>query len=487
MGKLIAVVDDDLLNLKTAERILSFNGYDVDCLASGEELLEYVEDKKPDLILLDIYMTGIDGFETLKRLQKMKKGRHIPVIFLTSDGDSDTETKALSSGAMDFIVKPFVDTILLLRVQHTLELARLQNDLKSEVKRMSGEIIKEHDRNEKLSLQVVKTLAGAIDAKDKYTKGHSTRVAEYAREIAKRAGKSDKYQEELYMMGLLHDVGKIGVPDTVMNKPSKLTDEEYAVIKTHPTIGHEILKNIKEMPKLAVGAKWHHERFDGTGYPDGLVGENIPEEARILSVADAYDAMSSRRSYHDIYAQEYIKNELLQNMGTQFDPKYAMIMLTIIEEDTDYVMREHTPDEKGGFSGEDGEQDNKGERLFSFLSMLEAGGLDTAIGIRYCMNDPKFYREMLSEFAVSARDREAMMNAYFTLKDWDKYRVYVHSLKSASMTIGAKALSEYARKVEDACKNGDLDYVLDNHESLIARMNGVVGGILMTIAVYGEQ
>ena len=152
MGKLIAVVDDDLLNLKTAERILSFNGYDVDCLASGEELLEYVEEKKPDLILLDIYMTGIDGFETIKRLQKMKRGRHIPVIFLTSDGDSDTETKALSTGAMDFITKPFVDTILLLRVQHTLELVRLQNDLKSEVKRMSGVIITEHEKNEKLSL-----------------------------------------------------------------------------------------------------------------------------------------------------------------------------------------------------------------------------------------------------------------------------------------------------------------------------------------------
>ena len=487
MGKLIAVVDDDLLNLKTAERILSFNGYDVDCLASGEELLEYVEDKKPDLILLDIYMTGIDGFETLKRLKKMKRGRHIPVIFLTSDGDSDTETKALSSGAMDFITKPFVDTILLLRVQHTLELVRLQNDLKSEVKRMSGVIITEHEKNEKLSLQVVKTLAGAIDAKDKYTKGHSTRVAEYAREIAKRAGKSDKYQEEIYMMGLLHDVGKIGIPDSVINKPSKLTDEEYAIIKTHPTIGCGILKNINEMPKLAVGAKWHHEHFDGTGYPDGLVGEKIPEEARILAVADAYDAMSSRRSYHDIYAQEYIKNELLQNMGTQFDPKYAMIMLTIIEEDTDYVMREHTPDEKGSFSEGDSGPENKGERLFSFLSMLEAGGLNTAIGIKYCMNDPKFYREMLSEFAVSARDREAMMNAYFTLKDWNKYRVYVHSLKSASMTIGAEALSEYAQKIEDACKQNDTDYILDNHESLIARMNGVVGGILMTIAVYGES
>ena len=491
MSYWITVVDDDAANRKTADRILSFNGFQVNCLSSGEELLSFLKESKskPDLILLDIHMTGIDGFETMKELKKMKNARNIPVIFLTADDDADTEAKALLAGAMDFLVKPFIDTVMLLRVRHTIDLIRLEADLKKEVKRMSGEIIREHEKNERLSLQVVKTLAGAIDAKDKYTNGHSVRVAEYSREIARRAGYSEKAQEEIYMMGLLHDVGKIGISDAVINKPSKLTPEEYAMIKTHPTVGYEILKNITEMPKLAVGAKWHHERYDGKGYPDGLSGKSIPEEARIISVADAYDAMSSHRSYHDVFAQQYIIGEFMNGRGTQFDPTYADIMLKMIAEDVEYQMREHTPDEPVDFHEDKTNvaPDASGERLFTFLSMLETGGLNTAIGIKYCMNDPHFYKEMLSEFSVSSHDREALLNAYFTLKDWDKYRTYVHSLKSASMSIGAVDLSDLAREMEEACKRNDIDYIKDNHDELIATMNSVVGNVLMTIAVYGGE
>ena len=142
------------------------------------------------------------------------------------------------------------------------------------------------------------------------------------------------------MMGLLHDVGKIGVPDAVINKPARLTDEEYAQIKTHPVMGGRILKNIRERPKLAIGARWHHERYDGTGYPDGLSGDDIPEEARIIAVADAYDAMTSRRSYRDILPQDIVRKEIKNGKGTQFDPAFADIMLTMIEEDEDYTMRE---------------------------------------------------------------------------------------------------------------------------------------------------
>ena len=138
------------------------------------------------------------------------------------------------------------------------------------------------------------------------------------------------------MMGLLHDVGKIGIPDSVINKPGELTKEEYETIKTHTRVGARILRKIEEMPKLVEGARWHHERYDGTGYPDGLVGESIPEEARIIAVADAYDAMSSRRSYRDILPQEKVKEEIITNRGTQFDPGFADIMLAMIEEDPDY-------------------------------------------------------------------------------------------------------------------------------------------------------
>ena len=142
------------------------------------------------------------------------------------------------------------------------------------------------------------------------------------------------------MMGLLHDVGKIGVPDEVINKPSKLTEEEFELIKKHPVIGSNILASIKERPKLATGARWHHERYGGGGYPDGIAGDQIPTAARIIAVADAYDAMTSRRSYRGIMPQDKVLQEMKKGSGTQFDPQYAEVMIKMIEEDRDYTMRE---------------------------------------------------------------------------------------------------------------------------------------------------
>ena len=336
MEERVVVVDDDAIILRNANTILSEAGFKVTCLKSGKLLLDYVEKNTIDMLLLDIKMPELDGFETLKLLRKWEKKterREIPVIFFTANDDCASETAGLSLGAMDFIRKPFAAEVLTLRVRHLLDLIRLQRDLHAEVERKTQEI-------EGLSLHVVHSLADAIDAKDAYTKGHSGRVADYSREIAKRFGYSAERQEEIYMMGLLHDVGKIGVPDEVINKPGKLTDEEFAKIKTHPGRGARILENIKEMPKLATGARWHHERYDGRGYPDGLAGENIPEEARIIAVADAYDAMTSHRSYRDVIPQEVVKGELEKGSGTQFDPRFAAIMLEIIKEDVDYKLRE---------------------------------------------------------------------------------------------------------------------------------------------------
>lgn len=180
---------------------------------------------------------------------------------------------------------------------------------------------------EEMNIQVVSALATAIDAKDNYTNGHSSRVAEYSRMIAAHLGYSKSEQEEIYLIGLLHDVGKIGVPDEVINKPSKLTDEEFELIKKHPLIGDSILGSIKERPKLATGARWHHERYDGKGYPDGISGEQIPEEARIIAVADAYDAMTSRRSYRKVMPQDKVRSEIEKGIATQFDPRFAKAML----------------------------------------------------------------------------------------------------------------------------------------------------------------
>ena len=330
----IAVVDDDTANLKMAGHILSKAGYYVTALRSGQALLEYLETNIPNIILLDINMPGMDGFETMKRLRNMEREvAEIPVIFLTADETAEAENIGLSLGAMDFIKKPFNSEVPLIRVRHTIELITLQRSLCDEVERKSRE-------NRELFIHVVKSLADAIDAKDTYTKGHSGRVAEYSMEIAKRAGYSVHQQNDIYMMGLLHDVGKIGVPDAVINKPSRLTDEEFELIRNHPVMGARILKNIKEMPKLATGARWHHERYGGGGYPDGLCGTDIPEEARIIAVADAYDAMTSRRSYRDVLSQEHVRSEIEKGRGTQFDPKFADIMLTMIDEDTEYDMRE---------------------------------------------------------------------------------------------------------------------------------------------------
>ena len=337
MSDWVFVVDDDSANLKMAGHILSKAGIRVTAFRSGKALLEHLADNQaPDLILLDILMSDMDGFETLRKLRdyEQRNGRKtVPIIFLTASEDQETETRGLAMGAMDFIKKPFVPEVLTLRVRHTIDLSHLQDDLEHEVDEMTRE-------NKQLFLHVVQSLADAIDAKDTYTNGHSGRVAKYAQEIGRRYGYSEKQQADIYMIALLHDVGKIGVPDAVINKPARLTEIEFELIKNHPVMGARILKNIKEMPKLAVGARWHHERYGGNGYPDGLVGEDIPEEARLVAVADAYDAMSSRRSYRDILPQERVREEIVNGIGTQFDPAFAKIMLEMMDEDPEYTMRE---------------------------------------------------------------------------------------------------------------------------------------------------
>jgi len=197
-----------------------------------------------------------------------------------------------------------------------------------------------HRKTEEMFLQTVAALSDAVDAKDRYTSGHSKRVADYARKIAMRLGKSKEEQDEVYRAGLLHDVGKIRIPEDIINKPGRLTDEEYNTIKIHPITGYNILRGISEDSIIAVAAKYHHERYDGKGYPNGLHGEEIPETARILGVADSYDAMASNRSYRDALPQEVVRGEIEKGRGTQFDPKIADVMLKMIDEDKDYRMKE---------------------------------------------------------------------------------------------------------------------------------------------------
>ena len=193
---------------------------------------------------------------------------------------------------------------------------------------------------------IMQVLAKTIDAKDKYTRGHSVRVANYSREIARRMGKSGEEQEKIYRAALLHDVGKIRIPDGIINKPGRLTEEEYAFIKLHPVSGYHILKSFTKDQMIATGAKFHHERYDGKGYPSGLVGDNTPEHARIIGVADAYDAMASNRSYRKALPQEVIRDELLAGKGTQFDSRIVEVMIKMMDEDLEYQMRQFDEQQK---------------------------------------------------------------------------------------------------------------------------------------------
>lgn len=222
-------------------------------------------------------------------------------------------------------------------------LAEFNANLEKQVKEQTDVIREQRQQRELLLSQTVAALAGAVDAKDQYTSGHSQRVADYAKMIAARMGKSIEEQEDIYRAGLLHDVGKIRVPEEVINKPGRLTDEEFALIKLHPITGFHILKEIEGERIFAEAARFHHERYDGKGYPNGLSGKHIPEVARIIGVADSYDAMTSNRSYRATLPQESVRNEIIKGRGTQFDPEIADIMLQIMDEDTEYNFREKNP------------------------------------------------------------------------------------------------------------------------------------------------
>jgi putative two-component system response regulator len=339
MSDRILVVDDNQTNHTVAEEMLE-DRYEVSCVSSGKEALDYLNDHVPDLILLNLHLPDISGLDLFQKLKEKESVKRVPVIFLTADCNPENEAAILKAGAMDFIRKPLIAEVLQCRIGRILELYHFQQSLQTEVERKTAELQRINRKVKNLSVQVMTTLANTIDAKNKYTKGHSVRVAQYAQEIARRMGKTEQEIEDIYRIGLLHDIGKIGIPDAIINKPAMLTEEENEVIRNHSQIGAEILKDMTEIPDAAVGAHWHHERFDGLGYPDGLKGYEIPESARIIGVADAYDAMASRRCYRDVLPQAEVRAEIEQGRGSQFDPAIADVMLQMIDEDTSYSMRE---------------------------------------------------------------------------------------------------------------------------------------------------
>lgn len=287
---------------------------------------------------VDSPVTGIPELE--KTLKKLNDDNNENIItFKTNDRHFECHAGRIyhHGKSHGYILEIIEDTE---KWKNINSLSSYNNELEEIVKEQTDELIEKQEAIEKLFIQTVTALSEAVDAKDRYTSGHSKRVAEYSRMIAARMGKSKDEQEEIYRAGLLHDVGKIRIPVEIINKAGKLTDEEYNIIKIHPVTGYHILSGIAGNSLIAISAKYHHERYDGKGYPNGLVGEKIPEAARILGVADSYDAMTSNRSYRKALPQDVVRAEIEKGKGTQFDPVIADIMIQMIDEDKDYTMQQ---------------------------------------------------------------------------------------------------------------------------------------------------
>lgn len=324
MKKIILIVDDDRLTLSTAQNLLG-DIYKVVAVNSGKQAYKYLDRHTPDLILLDINMPEIGGFEVMRTLQSDPRWSKLPVIFLTADRSSETEVECFRMGACDYISKPFEPQTMQSRIKSTLELDGYRKDLQRRLDEKTREM-------ERITIQAIMTVANTVDAKDDYTKGHSMRVAAYAETMAQRLGWSEEEVQNTYYVAMLHDVGKIGVPDAVLNKPFKLTDVEFRLIQGHTIMGAEILKDFKMFPNVDVGARYHHERYDGKGYPEGLKAESIPLIARIIALVDSYDAMTSNRVYRRRLTDEVVMQELEKGKGTQWDPDLVDIFMQLIKE-----------------------------------------------------------------------------------------------------------------------------------------------------------
>lgn len=336
----LAVVDDSKVNRQVVKEILG-NEYNIVEASSGNELFQMLEDGSAlDLILLDVHMPNEDGHSVIKKLKADERYHDIPVVFMTADSELTTELNGFEEGAVDFITKPIWSQLLRARIKRIMELYYLQKNLQDEVKVRTKAIDEKHQQMEMMFDQIIQALVNTINAKDKYTKGHSERVSKYSVMLADAIGFNEEELNRIKYAALLHDIGKIGVPGDIINKPARLTDEEYGIIKKHPVIGSDILKSITSGEMMYQGARWHHERIDGKGYPDGLKGEEIPLVARIIGVADAYDAMTSARAYRNGMSQAKVKEEIKSNLGTQFDTLIGRMMLHIIEMDKDFKLHE---------------------------------------------------------------------------------------------------------------------------------------------------
>ncbi|HET6486172.1 MAG TPA: HD domain-containing phosphohydrolase [Spirochaetia bacterium] len=293
----VLVVDDDARNLKLMCALLENQGFELVTATSGEQALEVVRDLDVDLLLLDVMMPGVDGFDVCRRIKGTEATRQIPVVLLTALADSESRLKGVEAGADDFISKPANREELLARTRSLIRVKRLNRDLVS----LENALV---------------SLANAVEAKDHYTLGHTQRVSTLAVAVGARLGLGDVELKGLRLGGILHDVGKIGVPEEVLNKPGPLSESEWVLMKSHAELGYKICLPLLESigPALDV-IRHHHEKLDGSSYPDGLKGSGVSRMARIMAVVDCYDAMVTDRPYRNGMPKEKALGILAQEVA----------------------------------------------------------------------------------------------------------------------------------------------------------------------------
>jgi len=324
----VLVVDDQPELLRLISRILG-REHDVITAGDGVEGLQMVHDMQPDVVISDVMMPRLNGFELVEALRRDEATRRLPVLLLTARADGIDRVRGLRRGANDYLVKPFLPEELKARVRNLLRMRRYESYLTSineELETKSGSL---EGRLHGLFVDTVRTLVAAIDAKDFYTGGHSERVSHFAVRLAEQMKVSRPLVRTIELGALLHDIGKIGIPDRVLNKPGRLTDEEIEVIRQHTIFGGRILEKSPELAELRRFALHHHERWDGAGYPDGLAGEEIPASVRIVSVADCWDAMISDRVYRPGMAPKIAAEKVAKLRGNQFDPEVVEALMGI--------------------------------------------------------------------------------------------------------------------------------------------------------------
>ncbi len=331
----ILVVDDDNYVRESLVKILHSVGYRTIEAADAGTAQSIINTEFIGLAVLDIRIPGSSGFELMSYIQS--KHSDVDVIFVTAYGDVETAAEAINLGAYDFIQKPFHAYNVLLAVRRAVEKRRLisqkknyQGNLERKVKEQMIAMRLRNEEKLQLINNTIKSLVQTLEAKDKYTEGHSRRVADTALALSARLGFDRREQEEIHLAGLFHDIGKIGVKESILHKMGKLTPEEYENIKTHVVVGVKILDQIPQFKRIAKIIRHHHEFYDGSGYPDGLEGENIPIGGRILAICDAYDAMTTDRPYRSKLSVEQACAIILRNQGRQFDPKLIEHFMRIV-------------------------------------------------------------------------------------------------------------------------------------------------------------